>query len=66
MSDIKTRNVGFSEMIPNLAGLPGNEVDSSEILKGHDNWRKQIREMKEGESKKGFSYWKKISSCGAL
>jgi hypothetical protein len=55
----------FSELVPNLAGIPCRNERSEELREEHDRWRKEIDKNR----CKAFShlhYWEKASICTTL
>ncbi len=66
MSDLKTMEEGFSEIIPNDEGTPMKGERSDEIRKEHNRWKKEVRNIKKEQSLEELSYWEVQSSCVTL
>ncbi len=66
MSDLKSMEEGFSELIHNEEGIPCSNKRSDEIRKEHNRWKKEVRDIQNEQSLEELSYWEVQSSCVAL
>jgi len=66
MTDLKSMEEGFSKLIPNDEGIAGIGERSDEIRKAHNRWKKEIRDIKKGQSLENMTYWEVASSCVSL